>query len=39
VSTNIAPGVTVAGNPAQNARDHWKGLAMLKKLVKEKRGK
>tara|TARA_B100000959_G_C14921839_1_gene599881 strand:+ start:203 stop:1231 length:1029 start_codon:yes stop_codon:yes gene_type:complete len=39
VSTNIAPGVTVAGTPAQNARDHWKGLAMLKKLVKEKRGK
>jgi len=39
VSTDVAPGLTVAGNPAQNARDHWKGLAVLKRLVKEKRGK
>ena len=39
ISTNIAGGKTVAGTPAQNARDHWKGLAMLRKLVKEKRGK
>tara|TARA_B100000315_G_scaffold194030_1_gene184624 strand:- start:2630 stop:3658 length:1029 start_codon:yes stop_codon:yes gene_type:complete len=39
VSIDVAPGVTVAGIPAQNARDHWKGLAMLRRLVKEKRGK
>ncbi|MBT3991386.1 MAG: UDP-3-O-(3-hydroxymyristoyl)glucosamine N-acyltransferase [Rhodospirillaceae bacterium] len=39
VSSNIAAGETVAGTPAQNAREHWKGLAMLRKLVKEKRGK
>ena len=39
VSTDVAPGTTVAGNPAQNARDHWKGLALLKRMVKEKRGK
>ena len=39
VSTDVAPGATVAGNPAQNSRDHWKGLALLKRLVKEKRGK
>jgi len=39
VSSDIGPGEIVAGTPAQNARDHWKGLAMLRKLVKEKRGK
>ena len=37
VTKDIAPGKIVAGNPAQNARDHWKGLAKLKGLVKEKK--
>jgi UDP-3-O-[3-hydroxymyristoyl] glucosamine N-acyltransferase len=39
VSTNIKAGETVAGAPAQNAREQWKGLALLRRLVKEKRGK
>jgi UDP-3-O-[3-hydroxymyristoyl] glucosamine N-acyltransferase len=38
VTKDIAAGETVAGIPAQNARIHWKGLATLKKLVREKRG-
>jgi UDP-3-O-[3-hydroxymyristoyl] glucosamine N-acyltransferase len=37
VTKNIEAGVIVAGNPAQNSRDHWKGLARLKRLVREKR--
>ena len=39
ISSNIEAGETVAGTPAQNAREHWKGLAVLRRLVKEKRGK
>jgi len=38
VTKNIAAGKTVAGHPAQDARLHWKGLAVIKKLVKEKWG-
>ena len=38
VTKNIAAGTTVAGHPAQDARLHWKGLAILKKLVKGNRG-
>ncbi|MDC0196229.1 UDP-3-O-(3-hydroxymyristoyl)glucosamine N-acyltransferase [Gammaproteobacteria bacterium] len=38
VTKDIAAGKTVAGNPAQDARQHWKGLATIKKIVKEKRG-
>jgi UDP-3-O-[3-hydroxymyristoyl] glucosamine N-acyltransferase len=38
VTKNIAAGKTVAGHPAQDARQHWKGLAAIKKIVKEKRG-
>ena len=39
ISTDVEAGTTVAGTPAQNSRDHWKGLAVLRRLVKEKRGK
>ena len=38
VTKNIAAGKKVAGHPAQDARLHWKGLAVIKKLVKQKRG-
>ena len=38
VTKDIAAGKTVAGNPAQDARQYWKGLATIKKIVKEKRG-
>ena len=38
VTKNIAAGKTVAGHPAQDARQHWRGLAAIKKIVKEKRG-
>ncbi|MGY8999201.1 MAG: UDP-3-O-(3-hydroxymyristoyl)glucosamine N-acyltransferase [Rhodospirillales bacterium] len=39
VSSNISAGEIVAGTPAQNARKHWKGLAVLRRLVREKRGR
>jgi UDP-3-O-[3-hydroxymyristoyl] glucosamine N-acyltransferase len=38
ITTNIKAGQIVAGNPAQSARKHWQGLALLRQLVKEKRG-
>jgi UDP-3-O-[3-hydroxymyristoyl] glucosamine N-acyltransferase len=39
VTTSVPAGETVAGSPAQNAREYWKYLAVLRRLVKEKRGK
>ena len=38
VTKNIPPGQTVAGNPAQDAKIHWKGLASIKRIIKEQRG-
>ena len=37
VSTDIKAGMTVAGTPAQSAREHWTGLALLRKLVKQRK--
>ena len=37
VSTDIKAGMTVAGTPAQKARQHWAGLALLRKLVRQRK--
>ena len=38
VTKDVAPGATVAGLPAQSAREYWNAIAMIRKLVGAKRG-
>ncbi len=38
VTKDLTPGEKVAGTPAQDRRQHWKAIAILKRLSKEKRG-
>ena len=38
VTKNLAPGEEVAGMPAHDRRQYWKGIAVLRKLSKVKRG-
>lgn len=38
IMRDVEPGQTVAGSPAQPAKEYWRQLAALKKLVKPKKG-
>lgn len=39
VTKDIAPGLTVAGMPAENSRTHWQRLAVLNRIAGEYKGK
>ena len=39
VTKDVAPGITVAGMPAEDSRSHWRRLALLNRLADEYKGK